>query len=83
MGLLATSQFHFVFLDYKRAKNSFFSFQSDDGGRVVTSVVVWILFVFNETFCFGCMDLFCFDSSCRSERPEFDLFLLDRSCYSC
>jgi hypothetical protein len=53
MRLLATSQFHFIFLRVEVSQEHIFSFQSNEGGRVVTSVVVRILF-----YCYGKID-FC------------------------
>jgi hypothetical protein len=48
MGLLATSQFHFIFPRVEVSQEHIFSFQSNEGGRAVTSVVVRILF-----YCYG------------------------------
>jgi hypothetical protein len=53
MGLLATSQLHFIFPRVEVSQEHIFSFQSNKGGRAVTSVVVRILF-----YCYGKID-FC------------------------
>jgi hypothetical protein len=53
MRLLATSQFHFIFPGVEVGQEHIFSFQSNEGGRAVTSVVVRILF-----YCYGKID-FC------------------------
>jgi hypothetical protein len=53
MGLLATSQFHFIFPRVEVSQEHIFSFQSNERGRAVTSVVVRILF-----YCYGKID-FC------------------------
>jgi hypothetical protein len=53
MGLLATSQFHFIFPIVEVSHEHIFSFQSKEGGRAVTSVVVRILL-----YCYGKID-FC------------------------
>jgi hypothetical protein len=42
MGLLATSQFHFLFPIVEVSQDVILSFQSNEGGRAMTSVVVWI-----------------------------------------
>jgi hypothetical protein len=40
MGLFATSQFHFIFPRVEVSQEHIFIFQSNEGGRAVTSVVV-------------------------------------------
>jgi hypothetical protein len=51
MGLLATSQFHFIFSRVEVRQEHIFSFQSNEGGRMVTSMVGRILF-----YCYGKID---------------------------
>jgi hypothetical protein len=46
MGLLATSQFHFIFSRVEVSREHIFSFQLNKGERAVTSVVVRILFYY-------------------------------------
>jgi hypothetical protein len=46
MGLLATSQFHFRFHRVEVSQDLVFSFQSNAGGRAVTSMFVRIFFGF-------------------------------------
>jgi hypothetical protein len=40
MRLLATFQFHFQFPRVEVSKEHIFSFQSNEGGRTVTSVII-------------------------------------------
>jgi hypothetical protein len=53
MGLLTTSHFHFIFPRVEVSQELIFSFQSNEEGRAVTSMVVRILF-----YCYGKID-FC------------------------
>jgi hypothetical protein len=66
MGLVATSQFHFIVSTLEVCQELFFIFhKSNEGGRVVTSVIVWILFEFNRKICFWillCVVCFLADS---------------------
>jgi hypothetical protein len=57
MRLLATSQFHFIFSRVEVSQEHSFSFQTNEGGNPVTSVVVRILFYCYEKndFCVSLM----------------------------
>jgi hypothetical protein len=46
MGLLATSQFHFIFPRVEVSQDLVFSSQSNEGGRAVISMIVRILYGF-------------------------------------
>jgi hypothetical protein len=48
MWLLATFQLHFIFLRVEVSQDLVFNFQSNEGGRTVTSVIVEIYFDSNE-----------------------------------
>jgi hypothetical protein len=53
MELLTTFQFYFIFFKVEVSQKHIFSFQSNEEGRAVTSVVLRILF-----YCYGKID-FC------------------------
>jgi hypothetical protein len=51
MGLLTTSQFHFRIPNIEMSQEIIFSFQSNEEGRMVTSVVVVVLNFVGKKFC--------------------------------
>jgi hypothetical protein len=75
MGLLAPSQFHFSIPSVEVSQETIFIFnQMREGGRAVTSVVVWILFD-----CYGKID---FLSCVPCPFLSIDSVLLDMRLYA-